>query len=332
MRVALDLSPLHRFPGGRWAFPVSVRRTVEPILGELGARGDVEVIEIRPSGGGPLGLWRQWALPRAAARAGAQVLHCFGSSFPVRASMPVVHTVHEAPWLHGTAENAGRRHRTWVRLGRARAARTCTPSPGVARDLRSDLPDAWPSLRVVPWGVGPDFRPERDGSDERLAAELEGLPRSPFVLCPGATRPKKRVDRVLAGAGRVPLVVAVSGTGEVPAGALALGDVAPELLPALFRRATAAAVLSDSEGFALPVLEALACGTPVVVPRGSVQADTAGVAGIGVDADDPEDVARGLRVAQNLDPVRRAAGLARAAELTWARTADRLVQVWRELA
>lgn len=284
-----------------------------------------------PPARGSLGAWRQIGLPRAASKAGAQVIHCFSSSFPLATGLPAVQTVHECPWLHGAAENAGARHRLWTRLGRARAARTCTPSEGVARDLRGLGYDQ--RLRVVPWGVGAEFTPEKDATDARLESALPELPRVPFVLCPAAAgRPKKRVDRALRGASMAGLAVAVTGSGEVPAGARPLGDVPEELLPALFRRAAAVAILSDSEGFALPALEAEASGTPVVVPRGSVQAETAGTAAIEVEADDPEDVARGLRLAQDRDPVRLAAGRARARELSWERTAERLVAIWRELA
>ncbi len=286
---------------------------------------------VAPPERGLLGVWRQVGLPRAAAKHRAQVIHCFSSSFPLAAGLPTVQTVHECPWLHGALENGGARHRLWARLGRARAARTCTPSEGVARDLR-ELGHG-ERLRVVPWGVGAEFSPERNDTDGRLEEALDELPRVPFVLCPAAAgRPKKRIDRVVAGAAAAGLAVAVTGRGEVPAGARALGVVPEEFLPALYRRAAAVAILSRSEGFALPAVEAEASGTPVVVSRASVQAETAGAAGIEVDPDDPEDVARGLRLAQDRDPVRAAAGRARARELDWDRAAAQLVEVWEEIA
>lgn len=325
MRVAVDLSPLVR------SFPASIRRLTRSILDRVEARGDVEIVGVAPPDRGLLGAWRQVGLPRAATKHGARVIHCFSSSFPLAAGLPTVQTVHECPWLHGASENSGARHRLWARLGRARAARTCTPSEGVARDLR-ELGHG-ERLRVVPWGVGAEFSPERDDTDGRLEAALAELPRAPFVLCPAAAgRPKKRVDRVIAGAAATGLAVAVTGRGEVPAGARGLGEVPEELLPALYRRAAAVAILSSSEGFALPALEAEASGTPVVVSRASVQAETAGTAGIEVDPDDPEDVARGLRLAQDRDPVRAAAGRARARELDWDRAAAELVEVWEEIA
>ena len=93
------------------------------------------------------------------------------------------------------------------------------------------------------------------------------------------------------------------------------------------------AILSTSEGFGLPALEALATGTPVIVARDSVQAETAAGFGIEVDPDDPASVAAGIESALQ-DPaqdVRRAGGLAHAKDMTWDRTAERLVAAWCSL-
>ena len=314
---------------------MSVVRTVRPILQALGARDDVEIIGIAPPERGSLALWRQTGLPRAARRSGAQILHSFTSAFTLTSRIPVVQTVHEAPWRHGVAENAGTVHRAWVRLGRARAAATCTPSPGVARDL---APHA--SLHVVPWGVDPSFGPEHGESDARLRATIPDVPEQPFVLVLGATRPKKRLDRTCAGAAIAGLPVVATGAVRADMQALAdrspgltlPGEVDDALLPALVRAAGCIAVLSTSEGFALPVIEALRSGCPVVTARDTVQSETAGEAAIDVDPADADDVARGFREALTEDVDRDRRGRQVADGYSWTHTADALVRLWRTLA
>ena len=132
--------------------------------------------------------------------------------------MPVVQTVHEAPWRHGAQENAGLTHRLWARLGRSRAALVVTPSAAVAADLGGH-----DKLRVIPWGVESAFTPEPSERDSALRTAVPDLPEGPFVLCLGGTRRKKRLDRLLAGtaASTHPLPVVCTGPRTPEAEALA---------------------------------------------------------------------------------------------------------------
>ena len=328
VRIALDLSPLCR------PFPVSVVRTVRPIVRELERRDDVEVVGIRSPDAGKLAFWRQRGLPLDAACAQAEVLHSFTSAFSITRRLPVVQTVHELPWRHDVrGENAGIVHRAWVRTGRRFAAATSVPSPSVARDLAPH-----PRAHVIPWGVDLDFASNASEHDAALDLML-GEVRGAFVLAPGATRPKKRLDLIARGAHENNASVVVTGTvtpyvsrivHENPH-VVSIGLIPDELLPALYRRATCTALLAESEGFALPVLESLITGTPVIVRRDSVQSETSGGCGIEVDAENPSDVARGIEAAGRVTLAQRAAAESYAASMSWPTTADKLIALWRTL-
>jgi len=92
------------------------------------------------------------------------------------------------------------------------------------------------------------------------------------------------------------------------------------------------AYVSLYEGFGLPVLEAMACGTPVVTSLGTAMEEVAGAAGVLVDPHDASAIANGIREAETRRDELVPLGLARARELTWERAADAVVELWSELA
>ena len=111
-----------------------------------------------------------------------------------------------------------------------------------------------------------------------------------------------------------------------------LGYVPDADLPALYSAATAFAFPSLHEGFGLPVLEAMACGTPVVTSRGGATEEVAGGAAVLVDPQDPAAIAAGIEEAARRREELVAAGRARAAPFTWESSADLVEALWRELA
>ncbi len=344
MRLGLDVSPLHR-PHSR-----GIVRVVAGLADALERRGRVEIVRLAPEPGAHSARWRQVDLPRTEARLGLAGIHSCLSAFALSGRGQRVQTIHELPWLHGVDENAGWRHRIWARIGPRRADLVLTATEATARDVRAYSGASARRVRVVPWGIDDVFRgvagntggfeADDEAVDDRLLARA-GLTRRSYVLCAGGGRRKKRAEAAQRGAvelarrGGPSLAIAVTGPVDASTAAAGgvrfLGELADVELAALYRNAAAVAVLARSEGFGLPALEALACGTPVLVPRESAQAEVAGDAGIAVDADDAASVAEGMARALVVDSHERALGVARAAEFTWDRSAALVEAAWMEL-
>lgn len=186
-------------------------------------------------------------------------------------------------------------------------------------------------VAVTPLGASAAFRPA-PGEDRRRVRSRYGLPER-YLLFVGSGDPRKNTRALaeLAATGRLPCpVVCVGWTGwHAPGGrshVRDLGYVPNEDLPALYGEALAFVFPSHYEGFGLPVLEAMACGCPVVVPRAHSMPELVGEAGAYYgESADVEGLARALaRVAGDEGERRRLAqaGAARAALFGWRRTAE----------
>ncbi|NNC79131.1 MAG: glycosyltransferase family 4 protein [Acidimicrobiales bacterium] len=191
-------------------------------------------------------------------------------------------------------------------------------------------------LHVIPWGVNPTtVDTDRARS---FAAELGAT--APFVLFVGTLEPRKNLTALADAMALVPdtplVVVGPKGWGDVEVeGALLLGERSAEEVAMLMAAARVVAYPSTLEGFGLPVLEAMAQGTPVVVHAGSTPAAVAGPGGVEVDTGDAGQFAEAIRTLVD-DPSfhadRSAAARERATEFTWENTAALTIAVYREAA
>ncbi len=347
-RIGFDASPLAR------PVPPGVRRAVAGALEALERRAVLEVVRLAPEPGDatPLGRWRRRALGRAARAAGCAGLHSFLSALPPGGGLPRVQTVHELPWRHGVREGSDLAHRAWAALGPLLAARVAVPSELVARDLARAVLARASRVRIVPWGVGPPFAPEEPpGVVDELALERHRLGSGPFALALGAVRAKKGLGALLHGVARLvargaePVQVVVTGPDTpdlrrdlglaarlgLSRWVTTLGVVDERDLSSLVRLAACVCVLSRSEGFGFPALEAAACGTPAVVARGGAPAELLGPAALEADPADPDAVADLLLRARAERSALRPALLARAARCSWDACAERIEALWQEI-
>ena len=331
LTIGFDVSPLALTRAG-------TARYINGLLQALPAVGGVALRQLAFGGGSRLTAairdvgWYPAALPLLARRQAVDVLHCPTFHAPMHAAMPLVATFHDVAVLRVPAA-----FNRWSRIYGAhmleRVARSLAAVIAVSEFTRDELVELLgvreERVHVVPNGVGPPFTP--------AGAAASGE----YVLAVATLEPRKNLDRLVQAFERADLggcelrVVGASGWGDVTVGGpnvRLLGEVRDEELAALYRGALCVAYVSLYEGFGLPVLEAMACGAPVVASTAPALRELGGDAVVAVDPLDPDAIADGLEEAIARRDDLRLRGLERAGGFTWQRTAEQTAAVYRAVA
>ncbi|MGI8808692.1 MAG: glycosyltransferase family 4 protein [Acidimicrobiales bacterium] len=363
IRVALDASAIPDPPGGAGRYVLALAEA-------LSRRDDVELTVVSRTGDSdrwpspvaarapalrPVRLgWEQVGLPRVVRSLGVEVHHGPHYTMPLALGLPAVVTVHDLSFFTRPEWH----QRTKVAFFRAAirtSARQAAALVAVSRATAALL-DQWvaprASVHVIPHGVDhARFRPDDLGDDEAARARA-GVDR-PYIAFLGTLEPRKDVptlvrafDRlagaraeltlVLAGArgwGTDAMDQAISGAAHADR-IRRLGYVAEGDMPAVLRGASAVAYPSLEEGFGLPVLEGLACGTPVVTTSGTVMEEVAGGAALLAPPGDVDRLATALEAAIDGGPdglERRRLGLEVAGRHTWEASAAAHADVYRSV-
>ncbi|MCL4216293.1 MAG: glycosyltransferase family 4 protein [Candidatus Hydrogenedentes bacterium] len=331
LRIYLDAPPV---PG----FPVD------------GGNADIRVL---PACRG----WTHRAMGSDLRRDPADVFFSAGLQIPAFCSVPRVATVHDLAYItfpeHFTAVNRVA-NRVYARYALGRAAHLIAVSEATKQDAMRLFGVPESRITVALEGASAQYHGAIPQADQNRVRDKLGL-HAPYVLYVGALQPRKNLARLMEAFATViarrpdlphELVIA-GGKGWLYDSIFAAAEASPAKarirfldyvpggdLPALMAGADVLALVSLWEGFGLPVLEAMACGTAVLTSNCSSLPEVAGDAGVLVDPYDVAAIAAGLESLMSDESRRKACverGFQRAQEFTWEKTAQSVLGAVRSL-
>jgi glycosyltransferase involved in cell wall biosynthesis len=279
--------------------------------------------------------WWLYGAERANTRAGVSLYHGTNFSIPYFAQRPTVLTIHDlSPWMNPAWHSGADRVRKHTPRMVARATMMITPSRSVREQVIERFQVQRERTAVTPLAAASIFRPTLKAGAKTSA--------KPYFLFVGTLEPRKNIPLLLE-AWRdvrknqdVDLIIAGRKREDFPAigpepGLQILGETPEESLPELYSNAIAVIYPSQYEGFGLPVLEAMQCGSPVIISNDPALREVSG--GAALQAATPAEMANAMRTLIN-DPQLRAGratmSLARAGEFSWSTTARLTYDIYRE--
>lgn len=313
----------------RWIGNHGIGRFAREVL----ARFEYEPVALATHPAAPLDTWR---LARALRRLTSQdVFFSPGYNTPLFCPCPFVFTIHDLSHVF-CPENTSAAIRLYYATIMKRACRRAVKILTVSEFTRSQIVE-WSGVQKekvinVGCGVDPAYRPEGD---------VYGLP-YPYLLCVSNRKRHKNEFRTVQAFGQAAIDrgIHLVFTGEPTPDLRAwieshslrdrvnfVGMVAEERLPSLYRGAVGLIFVSRYEGFGLPILEAMACGTPVVTSNVTAMPEVAGEAALVVDPQSVDEISHATTLLVTDSGLRRQLsekGLVRAAEFAWESTCTRV--------
>lgn len=304
-------------------------------------------------------LWEQIALPRAVRKLGADLLHCTSNTAPLWCSVPLILTLHDIIYLEP------RQHRSpslyqemgwhYRRLVVPRILKKCRKIITVSRfecnRIRETLHLPEEQITAVYNGYSTHFH-KMEHPDREVVRKY--IPEEGFLFFLGNTDPKKNAARTLKAyslyleqsAVKRPLLIAdlkeeyiddllcQEGITTIKPYLSFPGYIDNRDLATLYNAAFAFLYPSLRESFGIPMLEAMACGTPVITSNTSAMPEVAGPGAILVNPQEPREIADALlRLEHDSDFYRRQSdyGLERVKLFSWRNTADEYAALYQSI-
>ena len=322
-------------------------------------------IEILPGGFYP--LWEQFALPAAAKKAGCQLLHCTSNTAPLMTSIPLVVTLHDIIYMESSYLKILNGTGTWYqKFGNAyrrlfvpkiirKSKKIITVSHFEKKRIGQffGLSDD-PRLTAVYNGVGEHFQPIRNTNMLRQVKEKYHLP-DHFIFFLGNTDPKKNTKGALQAFSEFlkvdkrniklvmldydlielsKLLTEIGNPGLIDHIVLT-GYVVNTDLPAIYSQCDLFLYPSLRESFGIPMLEAMACGAPVITSNTSSMPEVAGEGAFIIDPFKPDEITAAMILILNNEVTRSnliEKGYAQAAKFSWKAMAENVLKIYEEIS
>lgn len=317
--------------------------------------GNFHVIELSCPG---YPLWEQIALPRAVRKIQPDLLHCTSNTAPIHCPVPLVLTLHDIIFLEKRAhtnaslyQNMGWYYRRFVVpriLGKCR--KIITVSRFECDNIRHTLRLSEQQLTAIPNGYNQRFHPMENVSD----ITRKYISSNSYLFFLGNTDPKKNTPRTLKAysiylkKSTHPLPLLIADLDEKIIDQILIRqniqEIKPMLsfpgyithadLPAIYNGAKIFLYTSLRESFGIPLLEAMACGTPVITSSTSAIPEIAGEGAILVDPTDEHAIAeKMLRIENDPSYVKQQIeyGLERVKKFSWQSTAGQVLKVYQSI-
>lgn len=316
--------------------------------------------------GGFYPLWEQIALPKAAAREKCDILHCTSNTAPIFTSIPVIDILHDIIYMEHSymriLKGTGTPYQKFGNIYRKmivprvvkRSCRITTVSHfeknriGEFFGIKGD-----PRLKAVYNGVGSHFMPITDKSELLQIREKYHLPEHFFFFL-GNTDPKKNtrgtlkafseyikqtsatIHLVMLDYDRTELekLLQEIGNPSLIERIVLTGYVANTDLPGIYSQCDLFLYPSLRESFGIPMLEAMACGAPVITSNTSSMPEVAGNAALLVDPFDAEDITAAMIKLMSDNQLKKdliERGFLQAAKFSWKAMAEQVLEIYREV-
>src|SRR5690554_1337746 len=315
------------------------------------------IVPLRKS---PYPLWEQVLLPNAVKKYQLDILHCTSNTAPLNLQIPLILTLHDIiylekmDWKSGSwYQRLGNLYRRWnVPRIVNKAARILTVSKFEEKRIRRHFNLAQGKVDVVYNGIGKHFQ-LLDAEQVEKKRNKVALPDQYFLFL-GNTDPKKNLSgliqalKILKEEGELTIPCVITDLSddvllpilkEMDAEDLRdhlflTGYIRNSNMPLLYNNALFFLYISLRESFGLPILEAMACGCPVITSNTSSMPEIAGDAALLVDPTDPEAIANTIRILIRKEDVRsslREKGLARPTFFSYTSRVKRIINIYKEV-